>query len=141
MEALDKSVTAVDIDIDGVADLAHHDRIEVVQADLEQGPWPLAGRKFDGIVVVNYLFRPVFPTLIGALDDGGILIYDTFARGNEKFGSPSNPEFLLEPGELLQAFSPELTVIAYEFGMTDDPKPAVRQRICAIKEIAGSGND
>lgn len=141
LAGLDKRVTAVDIDIDALAKIADHDRIEIVQADLEHGPWPLAGRRFDGIVVVNYLFRPLFPRLIEALCDGGILIYDTFARGNEIFGRPRNPAFLLEPGELLKEFSPSLTIVAYEFGVANDVKPALRQRLCARKDNSVSGNE
>jgi len=134
LASLDKCVTAVDIDISGVADLTAQDRIEIIAADLEQDPWPLAGRKFDGIVVVNYLYRPHFPLLIQALRDGGILIFDTFARGNEKIGRPRNPAFLLEPGELLTAFAPSLSIVAYDYGEYSEPERAVRQRLCAIKE-------
>ena len=83
-----------------------------VQADLENGsPWPLPGERFEGVVVTNYLYRPLFPRLIGSLAPGGVLLYETFMLGNERFGRPSNPEFLLRPGELLEAFA-ELTVRA-----------------------------
>lgn len=134
LASLDKRVTAVDVDVSRVAALAAHDRIEIIEADLEQDAWPLGERKFDAIVVVNYLYRPHFASLTQALRDGGVLIVDTFARGNEKFGRPRNPAFLLEPGELLAAFSPSLTIVAYEFGVVNEPAPAVRQRLCAIKE-------
>jgi SAM-dependent methyltransferase len=134
LASLDKCVTAVDIDISGVADLAAQDRIEIIAADLERDPWPLAGREFDGIIVVNYLYRPHFPLLIQALRDGGILIFDTFARGNEKIGRPRNPAFLLEPGELLTVFAPSLSIVAYDYGECSEPERAVRQRLCAIKE-------
>ncbi len=104
-----------------------------VQADLENGsPWPFPGERFGGIVVANYLHRPLFPILSRALDGGGVLIYETFMRGNERYGRPSNPEFLLRPGELLEAFR-ELQVLAFEQGVTIRPKPAAIQRLCALK--------
>jgi len=104
--------------------------VEFVVADLEDGsPWPLAGRRFGAIVVTNYLHRPLFPVLAGALDEGGVLIYETFMIGNERFGRPSNPNFLLRPGELLEAFA-SLTPLAFEQGETGR---AVIQRICAIR--------
>ena len=104
-----------------------------VQADLEAGnPWPLPGARFGGIVVTNYLYRPLFPVLRGALQRGGVLLYETFMLGNERHGRPSNPEFLLRPGELLDAFR-GLHVIAFEQGATIRPKPAVIQRLCAVK--------
>jgi len=133
LASLDKHVTAVDVDISRVTALAGDHRIEIIEANLEQDAWPLGERKFDAIIVVNYLYRPHFPSLIQALRDGGVLIFDTFARGNEKFGRPRNPAFLLEPGELLAVFSPSLTVVAYEFGVINEPAPAVRQRLCAVK--------
>jgi SAM-dependent methyltransferase len=109
--------------------------ITFVQADLEDGsPWPFAGQRFGGIVVTNYLHRPLLPTIAGALADGGLLIYETFMVGNQRFGKPSNPDFLLRPGELLQAFA-ELTVVAFEQGTTGK---AVLQRICAIRGEASS---
>ena len=109
--------------------------ITFVQADLEDGsPWPFAGQRFGGIVVTNYLHRPLLPMIAGALADGGLLIYETFMVGNERFGKPSNPDFLLRPGELLLAFA-ELTVVAFEQGTTGK---AVLQRICAIRGDAGS---
>lgn len=121
-------VTAVDRD---TAALAHEPGVTIVQADLEDGsPWPLAGRTFAGIVVTNYLHRPLFPRLLESLLPGGVLLYETFARGNEQFGRPRNPDFLLKPGELLEAFA-ALTVVAYEHGRVESPRPKVVQRICA----------
>ena len=109
--------------------------ITFVKADLEDGsPWPFEGRRFGGIVVTNYLHRPLLPVLAGSLAEGGVLIYETFMLGNEKFGKPSNPNFLLRPGELLQAFA-GLTVAAFEQGATDK---AVVQRICVIRGEVGS---
>lgn len=108
-----------------------------VQADLEDGsPWPLPGERFEGIVVTNYLHRPLFPRLIESLAPGGVLIYETFMLGNERFGKPSNPAFLLRPGELLEAFG-KLAVRAFEEGAASDPKPAMIQRLCAVH--AGKG--
>ena len=109
-----------------------------VQADLEDGrPWPFGGQRFGGIVVTNYLHRPLFPRLAEALDEGGVLIYETFMAGNERFGKPSNPAFLLQPGELLEAFA-SLEVLGFEQGMVERPKPAMVQRACVIRGKAGS---
>ena len=102
-----------------------------MRADLEDGsPWPLGDERFQGIVVVNYLHRPLFAAIAQALAPGGLLIYETFMAGNERFGKPSNPAFLLRPGELWQAFG-GLQVIAFEQGKAREPKPAMRQRLCA----------
>ena len=104
-----------------------------MKADLEKGnPWPFAGQRFAAIVVTNYLHRPLFPHLAAALEEGGVLIYETFMIGNEKFGRPSNPEFLLRPGELLEAFA-ELDVAGFEQGRVERPKPAMIQRLCALR--------
>ena len=128
-------VTAVDIDVSGLADLAGEARLEVLDADLETGAaFPLAGRRFAGVVVTNYLHRPLLPELVTAVDDGGLLIYETFARGNEAFGRPSNPDFLLAPGELLRAVEGRLRVLAYEDLVVQTPRPAAIQRICARRE-------
>jgi SAM-dependent methyltransferase len=128
-------VTALDRD---VSRLAADGEMEIVEADLESGaPWPLPDRRFDGIVVTNYLHRPLFPVLIDSLSPGGVLIYETFAVGNEKYGRPRNPDFLLRDGELLDAFAGGLSVIAYEGGVVDHPAPAVIQRIAAVKPDAG----
>lgn len=108
-----------------------------IQADLEDGsPWPLPGERFEGIVVTRYLYRPLFPVLKESLKEHGVLIYETFMAGNERFGRPSNPEFLLQPGELLEAFK-DLTVKAFEEGELREPKPAMIQRLCAVREAKG----
>jgi len=107
--------------------------VEFIQADLEDGsPWPLGERQFGAIVVTNYLYRPLFSYMAAALAEGGLLIYETFMVGNERHGRPSNPAFLLQPGELLQAF-PGLTVVAFEQGEVTRPKPAVLQRVVAVR--------
>lgn len=131
-------VVALDADISGVADMASDPAVEAVAADLEDGaPWPLAGRRFAAIVVANYLHRPLFPDILDALEDGGMLIYETFACGNERFGRPRNPDFLLASGELLRLVQGRLEVIAYEHGEISRPRPAVVQRICAVDCSAG----
>ncbi|MGE5094521.1 MAG: class I SAM-dependent methyltransferase [Betaproteobacteria bacterium] len=108
--------------------------VSLRQADIEDGPWPYGGRRFDGIVVTNYLHRPLLPVLVDGLERGGLLVYETFAVGNERFGKPSNPAFLLQPGELLEAVRGKLRVIAYEDLVVEDPRPAAIQRICARLE-------
>jgi SAM-dependent methyltransferase len=123
-------VSAVDRDIAAFADPP--EGVALLAADLEDGPWPYPGIAFDGIVVANYLHRPLLPILVGALVPGGVLVYETFARGNERFGKPSNPDFLLEPGELLEAVRGHLRVIAYEDRVVEEPRPAAIQRICAV---------
>jgi SAM-dependent methyltransferase len=107
-------------------------------ADLEEGPWPYAGRRFAAVVVTNYLYRPRLQSLMGLLVSGGVLIYETFMAGNERFGKPSNPDFLLRPGELLDITRPGFNVVAFEQGEVTQPKPAAIQRICAVKG-GGSG--
>jgi SAM-dependent methyltransferase len=129
----DLTVVAVDRDDPGLPP-----GISFVKADLEGGnPWPFAGQRFGGIVVTNYLHRPLFPRLADSLDEGGVLIYETFMAGNERYGRPSNPDFLLRPGELLEAFG-NLTVIAFEQGVLERPRAAAVQRICVIRGAAGS---
>ena len=108
-----------------------------VRADLEGGDaWPFAGQRFAAIVVTNYLHRPLLPTIQDALAEEGVLIYETFMVGNEKFGRPSNPAFLLQPGELLQAFR-ALEPVAFEQGYVERPKPAMIQRLCARRGHMG----
>jgi len=125
-------VVAVDRDLSGAADLAEAPGFEAIAADLEDGsPWPLEGRRFAAVVVINYLHRPLLPRLVASVAPGGVLIYETFARGNERFGRPSNPAFLLAPGELLDAVRGRLQVVAYEHGVVAHPKPAVVQRLAA----------
>ena len=128
-------VTAIDRDIGGLVDLAGDRRIETVAFDLESGaPPPFAGRRFAGVVVTNYLYRPLLGALVEAVEPGGVLLYETFAAGNERFGRPSNPDFLLRPGELLDAVRGHLRVLAYEDLEVDEPRPAAVQRIAARRE-------
>jgi SAM-dependent methyltransferase len=111
--------------------------IQFVKADLEDGsPWPFAGRRFAAIVVTSYLYRPLLPMLAQSLEEGGVLVYETFMVGNERYGKPSNPDFLLRPGELIEAFS-GLTLVAFEQGVVERPKKAVVQRLCAVRGDAG----
>ncbi len=126
-------VTAVDIDTRGLAAFAADAAVEIVAADLEGGPWPLGGRSFGAIVATNYLHRPLFPRLLEALNPGGWLIYETFGAGNEAFGKPSNPDFLLREGELLALVAGQCGVVAFEQGTVSAPRPAVVQRIAALR--------
>ena len=129
-------VVGIDRDLSGVADLQDHSGVELFAADLEDGsPWPVpAARRFAGIVVTNYLHRPLFPMLLDALEPGGTLIYETFAKGNERFGRPSSPAFLLNPGELLEIVGQRLQVVAFEQCKIAEPRPAVIQRLCAVAD-------
>jgi SAM-dependent methyltransferase len=127
-------VTAVDRDVSALAGLGDAPQAEIVESDLEGGaPWPFAGRAFEGVVVVNYLHRPLFPELVAAVAPGGVLLYETFARGQERFGRPQNPAFLLKPGELLEAVRGTLRVVAYEDLILHDPDPRAVQRIAAVR--------
>ncbi len=133
LNALGYRLVAADIDVSGLSDLSKNDDVEIVQADLEARDWLFAGRQFDGIVVTNYLYRPHLPSLVESLAPGGVLIYESFAKGNERLGRPRNPAFLLNPAELLEACGPRLAIVAYEHGIDEEPRPAVRQRICAVR--------
>ena len=140
--SLGHHVVALDRNAGPVADLADDARAEVIEADLEAGASvfgdsaPLAGRTFAGIVVVNYLYRPLFPALLDALAPGGVLIYETFARGNERFTRPRNPDHLLGSGELLQRVAGRLQVVAYEHGLEEGGQlPGVKQRISAVNDL------
>lgn len=125
-------VTAADIDVSGLADRRGDPRIRLLEIDLETGEQPFIGEQFAAVIVSNYLHRPHFAWLADTLLPGGVLLMDTFASGNEAYGHPRNPDFLLTPGELLSVFSKRLQIVAYEHGLERLPKPAVRQRICAM---------
>ncbi len=128
-------VTGIDRDADALAACGAS---EAIACDLETEPiaWPLPTRRFAAVVVTHYLHRPLFPRLIASLAPGGVLIYETFAAGNGRLGKPSNPAFLLEPGELLERCR-GLTVVAYEDGLVALPAPASVQRICCVWEPSG----
>jgi SAM-dependent methyltransferase len=125
-------VDAVDRDLSGLSDIPA--AIVLREADLEGGAWPYPGVLFDAIVVTNYLHRPLLPVLVDSLAPGGVLLYETFALGNERYGKPSNPDFLLRPGELLEAVRGRLRVLAYEDLAVEGPRPACLQRIAARRE-------
>lgn len=126
-------VTAVDRDAQALASL---DGIaEVIAADIENGPWPVANRKFDAVVVTNYLWRPLLPAIVDCVAQSGVLVYETFAVGNERYGKPSRPDFLLRPGELPEACA-KLDLIAYEHGRLENPTRIV-QRVVACGKTRG----
>jgi SAM-dependent methyltransferase len=129
------AVCAVDRDISALLPLAGA-HCEVRKIDLETGAACSLGTGYDGIVVTNYLHRPLLPTIARALPGGGVLIYETFMLGNERFGLPRNPDFLLRSGELLEAFA-MLTVVAFEQGEVSTPRPAVIQRLAAVSGPPG----
>jgi SAM-dependent methyltransferase len=131
------AVTGVDRDAAAVEPL--RDVAEIVVADLEGALWPLPGRRFDGVVVTNYLWRPLFPALRAALAPGGVLVYETFAHGQQGVGKPSRPDFLLQTGELLRAFA-GLRVVAFEDGFEAAPARYV-QRIVAVAEAPDAAAD
>jgi SAM-dependent methyltransferase len=124
------AVTAIDRDAEAMAGLA--DAAETVVADIERDPWPLPARRFDAVVVTHYLWRPLLPAIVAAVDTGGVLLYETFAAGNATVGHPANPDFLLRPGELLDVAA-DLRIVAYEDGFLADPDRFV-QRIAAVRE-------
>ena len=132
---LGHSVTALDRNIEK---LTPRNGLEIIQHDLEDGsPSPFENRQFLAVVVVNYLFRPLLPSLVSAVAPGGLLLYDTFAAGNELFGHPRNPDFLLQPGELKDAVRHELTILNYFHGQISQPKLAIKQQICARRPLRG----
>ncbi|MDP6437867.1 MAG: class I SAM-dependent methyltransferase [Gammaproteobacteria bacterium] len=131
LRRLGYSVLATDTDLERIKDLEGQPGIELRQADLEQDSWPFEEKQFTGIVVTNYLHRPHLDKLTDCLTDSGILIYETFAVGNEQYGKPSSPDYLLQPGELLQVFGDRLEVVAFEQGLIHEPGPKVIQRLCA----------
>lgn len=134
MLAVGQGLRGVGVDRDVAAARARLDpaRVDLIEADLEGGGgWPLGARRFDGVIVTNYLWRPLLPLIVGAVGAGGVLIYETFGIGQERIGRPRNPDFLLCPGELLDVARPALTVVAYEHRRLDAPDRIV-QRIVAV---------
>jgi SAM-dependent methyltransferase len=127
------TVDAVDIDAACASAFEKEPLIAFRRADLENGAWPYRGRQFDAIVVTHYLHRSLFPVLADALAPGGLLVYETFAVGNERYGKPTNPAFLLKPRELLEVFGIALHVLAYEEGVVALPRVARIQRLAAVR--------
>jgi len=125
-------VEAVDRDAEALAALAGVENVVTRCADLENGPWPYHGYGFDGIVVSRYLWRPLFPYLFGAINEGGILVYETFMEGQQRYGKPENPAHLLRVSEMLTLMHKRFTVIAFEQGESPGAsgQPQVMQRIC-----------
>ncbi|MCB1547573.1 MAG: class I SAM-dependent methyltransferase [Hyphomicrobiaceae bacterium] len=131
--ALGLSVTGIDRTLAGVADLRGEPRARLIAADLESGgAFPVGEETFEVVIVTNYLWRPLLPRIVAAVAPGGLLIYETFAVGNERFGRPANPEFLLRPNELLEAALPRLVVVAYEHREVSEPRARIVQRIAAV---------
>ncbi|MFZ9679688.1 MAG: class I SAM-dependent methyltransferase [Quisquiliibacterium sp.] len=128
-------IVAADRDDKALAVLAQgYPDVQCVCTDLEHVPWPFAARSFDTLVCCNYLYRPRLDLLVGLLAPGGVLIYETFARGNERYGKPSNPAFLLAEGELLRvARRNGLVTLGYEHGFSGPQRPAIVQRLCAVR--------
>ncbi len=132
--SLGHPVLLLDIDLSGVADLQGQPNVELLAADLENGnPWPLENRQFGAVIVTNYLWRPLFPHLIRATAPGGLLLYETFMRGQEKHGRPGNPDFLLAENELFERLKDSFHILAFEQGEEHEPRPSYRQRIAAVK--------
>jgi SAM-dependent methyltransferase len=127
------TVVAIDRDLTQLSWLEHPALVKQ-EADLEEeaAGWPLGERSFDAVVVTNYLWRNIFDEIVNAVRHDGVLIYETFAEGNERYGRPRRPEFLLQPGELLARVAPRMEIVAYEHGYSEHPSPRVVQRICAV---------
>jgi SAM-dependent methyltransferase len=132
-------VTGVDRDTAALQESAHieGESAELIEADIENGPWPLAGRRFDAVIVTNYLWRALLPRIFETVADGGLLLYETFATGQETVGRPTRADFLLQPGELLAAARDGgLRVLGYEDGFIAGPPARFVQRIAAVREPA-----
>lgn len=126
-------VDAIDRDVQALSCMLGLKNINTTIFDLEASDWPYTDQKYDGIIVSRYLHRPLLPYLSDMLNLGGVLIYETFMAGNERYGKPSNPNFLLQANELLNTYSPTLNIIAFEQGEEAVPRQAVMQRICATR--------
>ena len=130
-------VTALDYDISQLKDIPETENLKTIEHDLEgSSPWPFSSQTFDGIVVANYLYRPLFSKILESLAPKGVLIYQTFAVGNEKYGRPRNPDYLLSNDELLKVFGKHLHVVQYSHGFIKQPLPAIMQSICCINDKA-----
>jgi SAM-dependent methyltransferase len=126
------TVLAVDRDPAALENLKHVANVETRCVDLEAETWPLQGETFDAVIVTNYLWRPRFDDVLALIASDGVLIYETFAAGNEAFGKPSRADFLLQPNELLARVRNRLQIVAFEQGRVESPKAAVVQRIVAV---------
>lgn len=137
------AVVAVDKNTDPLASYKVSHGCEVIGADLEDGsPWPVGGRTFDAVVVCNYLYRPLFDQLIESVAPDGVLLYETFARGNEVYNRPRNPDHLLKAGELVDLIRGRLQIVAYQHGIIDgDECPGVKQMICAVNNLGNSSRE
>ncbi len=129
-----RHLTGVDRDAQALAGVA--ERVRTVVADIENGPWPLPGEVFDAVIVTNYLWRPLVPTLLDSVAPGGWLVVETFAHGQASVGRPARPEFLLQPGELLTwVAAPPWRVVAFEDGFEGDGQVGrYVQRLAAVRE-------
>jgi SAM-dependent methyltransferase len=132
--AVDRDEAALSHLNEAISGTAASDQVSTLCADIENGPWPLNGERFDAIVITNYLWRPLWPHLLASLKPGGVLIVETFALGHGRLGRPRNPDFLLRPGELLET-SQGLHVLAYEDGLLSDPPQRV-QRLVACRPVS-----
>jgi SAM-dependent methyltransferase len=126
-------VDAIDRDRAALERLEGLEGVRVRELDLEGDVWPLEGERYDAVVVTNYLYRPRFDAMLALLPPGGVLIYETFMAGNARFGKPSSPAFLLQPGELIERLRDGWTLVAFEQGEVLASRPAVIQRVCAVK--------
>lgn len=131
-------VDAIDRDRAALERLEGLEGVRVRELDLEGDAWPLESERYDAVVVTNYLYRPRFDAMLALLGPGGVLIYETFMAGNARFGKPSSPAFLLQPGELIERLRDGWTLVAFEQGEVAVPRPAVVQRVCAVKGSAPS---
>ena len=127
--------TFLDKDVSVMSDLTGVEGAEILEANLEDGsPFPLSGRSFSAVIVTCYLHRPIFADILALVAPGGVLLYETFAMGNEAYGHPARQAYLLEEGELLERVDSRFTIRGYEHGYDEQPKPGVRQRICAVRK-------
>lgn len=132
--AVDRDEAALDAIGNEHGDAVANERLELVSADLENASWPLGDRQFDFVVVTNYLWRPLLPRVLAAVAPNGTLLYETFRTGHERFGRPSNPDFLLQPGELRAVVGDAFEILLFEDGPEGDPPTAMRQRIAARRK-------
>ena len=129
-------VVFLDLDISQLTGVCNKLVNQIIQHNLEDGSsWPFAPEMFDAVVVTNYLHRPIFKKLISVISCDGLLIYETFAKGNEAFGKPSNPNFLLNPEELIELVRPKMRVTSFHEGYSNDGRNAIMQKIVAMKVI------